>query len=89
MTPQTKHHKHRSLKMRRNGPLHTLLTVPSLAFSRGYIRPKGQRLVWTRRLVAVDGVLVPSEPPRYRLTPIAVLHALFGFTLDLREKGRY
>lgn len=89
MTPRTKFHRHWSIRARRDGLVHILLTRPSLAVSRGYVRPRGRRLVWTRRLVAADGVLVPSEPPRYRLTPIAVLHALFGLTLDLREKGWY
>lgn len=68
-------HKHRTLNVKPNGVVRRILTRPTLHLSDDIERVDRSRFVYGP---------VEGEPGLYRLSPLGVLHGLFGVTLALR-----
>lgn len=77
-------HKHRVVKIKKNSPIVHLLQTP-LAWTADKERAESSRWVWglhDYEEIAGDGPI--RRVPVYVMTPLSILHTLFGLTLDLR-----
>lgn len=77
-------HKHRTIPLPAKGPLLHLLQTP-LARTADLERVEASRWVWGvegPEEIAGDGPI--RTVMTYRLTPLSVLHTLFGLTVEVR-----
>lgn len=75
----TDNHKHRTIKVKRGGLVERLLRKPTLLTSSNFERVDRSRMVW--------GPVYPElgmHSPAWRLTPLGLLHGVFGLTLEMK-----
>lgn len=77
-------HKHRTLRLPARGPVLHLLQTP-LARTADYDRVQASRWVWGaegHEPLTGDGPVRSVQT--YRLTPLSILHTLFGLTVETK-----